>query len=105
MAPSFADQITTFCAPSQVNLLLGVIGIVIAFTSVGIVASFSHLFVTLLWCLVLNYLCSIGWTTFAWILVLWPFILLLLGIVVFLLVTAEKDLKYVTHSFGTTHPA
>jgi hypothetical protein len=100
----FADDITTFCAPSQVNLLFGVIGFVLAFTSVGIIASFSHLFVTLLWCLVLNYLCSIGWTKLSWFLVLWPFMLLLLGIVVFLVVTAGNDLNYVYQQAGIPGP-
>ena len=51
---SFTDKITTFCAPSQVNLLFGVIGFVLAFTSIGIAASFGHLFVTLVWCFILN---------------------------------------------------
>jgi hypothetical protein len=100
----FADDITTFCAPSQVNLLFGVIGFVLAFTSVGIIASFSHLFVTLLWCLVLNYLCSIGWTTVAWFLVLWPFLVLLFGIVIFLVVTAGTDINYLYNQAGVVGP-
>jgi hypothetical protein len=100
----FADDITTFCAPSQVNLLFGVIGFVIAFTTVGIIGSFSHLFVTLLWCLLLNYMCSIGWTTVAWFLVLWPFIVLILCIVVYLIVMAGKDIQYIYDEAGTHGP-
>jgi len=100
----FADDITTFCAPSQVNLLFGVIGFVIAFTSVGIIASFSHLFVTLLWCLVLNYLCSIGWKNVAWFLVLWPFIVLILCIVIYLVIIAGKDINYVYERAGVASP-
>jgi hypothetical protein len=100
----FADDITTFCAPSQVNLLFGVIGFVIAFTTVGIIGSFSHLFVTLLWCLLLNYMCSIGWTTVAWFLVLWPFIVLILCIVVYLIVMGGQDLNYIYDRVGVQGP-
>jgi len=100
----FADDITTFCAPSQVNLLFGVIGFVIAFTTVGIIGSFSHIFITLLWCLVLNYLCSIGWTTVAWFLVLWPFIVTILGIVIYLIVMAGQDIQYIYDQSGIPIP-
>jgi len=100
----FADDITTFCAPSQVNLLFGVIGFVLAFTTVGIIGSFSHLFVTLLWCLVLNYLCSVGWTTVAWFLVLWPFIVTVLGIIIYLVVIAGQDVNYIYNQSGVPGP-
>ena len=88
----FIDQITTFCTPSQVNLFIGVIGCAIALSTVGFLVSFAHLLVVLIWCLVLNYLCSIGYKNASWFMVLWPFITLILGLFVWIVSFANTEI-------------
>jgi hypothetical protein len=104
MAGSFIDQITTVCTPSQVNLFIGVIGCAIALSTAGFAVSFAHLFVVLIWCLVLNYLCSVGWKNAAWFLVLWPFIMLILGLFIWLIAFADAGItNFVDTAVGIPH--
>ena len=92
----FISQITTFCAPSQVNLVLGVLAFIVSLTALGFIASSLHLLFVFLWCLVLNWLCCNGLAWLSWFLVLWPFLLLLIGVIIWLVMKSYEDLRYLS---------
>lgn len=67
-----------YCTPAQLYLILGGIGILSAFFnnfSIEILLTNALFLVIYAW--VLNFLCTKGFTAISWILVLFPFILVL----------------------------
>lgn len=64
------------CAPALVYLVLSVIGLFIGAHMFTII----HVLSILLWTFILNYICSIGYTTLSWILVLLP-IIIMVGVI------------------------
>lgn len=71
------------CTPAVVYLFLSILSILFAiYNNVGMLSILVKWIFTMLWTWVLNYICSSGYPTVAWVLVLLPFILLLLIIVV-----------------------
>ena len=67
-----------YCTPSQLYLILGAIGIIMSFLkNYGVWTLLTETLFLVIWAWVLNWLCSKGFTAISWILVLFPFILVL----------------------------
>ena len=67
-----------YCTPAQLYLILGVIGILSAFfNNFSIETLLTKALFLVIWAWVLNWLCSKGFKAVSWILVLFPFILVL----------------------------
>lgn len=93
-----------FCAPTILYLVISVISMIIDIvnlTSDGNTFSqgnfvgyiIFNILLIALWCLLLNYLCSIDWTPLAWALVLLPYIVLfLLTLITFELMKKHPEL-------------
>jgi len=71
----------SLCTPAKIYFALSVIScIMMLFNRVSTLAVFIKLMFVFLWTFILGLLCKNGYKLFAWGLVLFPFILLLLGI-------------------------
>ena len=67
-----------YCTPAQLYLILGGIGMIsAAFNKFSVETLLTNAFFLVIWAWVLNWLCSKGFTAISWILVLFPFILVL----------------------------
>ena len=67
-----------YCTPAQLYLVLGVISIIsAAFNKFSIETLLTNALFLVIWAWVLNWLCSKGFQAISWILVLFPFILVL----------------------------
>jgi hypothetical protein len=67
-----------YCTPAQLYLILGVIGIISAlFKKFSVETLLTQALFLVIWAWVLNWLCSKGFQAISWILVLFPFILVL----------------------------
>ena len=76
------------CTPAVVYLFLSILSILFAiYNNVGMLTILVKWIFTMLWTWVLNYICSSGYPTVAWVLVLLPFIILVLLILVAVEVT------------------
>jgi hypothetical protein len=83
------------CAPAMLYLILSVIALIsMAFNNcMGICLLFKVLFVVI-WIWFLNFLCTQGYTTISWILVLLPFIMFILMILLsYEVIKRVKDSK------------
>jgi len=64
------------CTPASIYFWISIIGLVIAFFSrFQLVTTMVNLLFILLWTYFLNYLCSKGYSTISWVLVLLPIII------------------------------
>jgi len=71
------------CTPAVVYLILAVLSIIILIVKrASFIALFFKIIIIALWTWLLNYLCSIGYKSLSWFLVLLPFIITILLIVV-----------------------
>ena len=61
-------------APIAITLVLAL------FNGIPLIAISIKLIFAIIWTIVLNYICSKGFTWFSWVLVLLPFVLLVLGV-------------------------
>ena len=69
-------EFSKYCTPAQLYLVLGVIGIIMAFfKNYSIQTLLTNSLFLVLWAWVLNWLCSKGFKAISWILVLLPFIM------------------------------
>ena len=67
----------TLCNPAMLYLILSIIAILMGFSAKVQVGVFViKLLWMILWVYLLNFLCSKGYTTISWILVLLPFIII-----------------------------
>jgi hypothetical protein len=67
------------CTPAKIYFAFSVLScIIMLFNRVNIVAIFSKLIFAFLWTFVLGWLCSKGYKSISWFLVLLPFIMMLL---------------------------
>lgn len=74
-------DIRTWCAPALCNLILGVITIIGSlFHPIVMSILILNVVVTLLWSMLLQFLCKRGYTMVSWFLVLFPYVALFLGI-------------------------
>jgi hypothetical protein len=76
-----ANSKSAICIPAMLYLVLSVISLILmAFRSCGALCLlFKALFIAI-WTWLLNFLCTQGYTTISWILVLLPFIMFILMI-------------------------
>ena len=64
-------SITTFCTPAKVYLILAATGFIASlFNNINIVQVLSSLILIPLWTVLLNWLCSQGFTELSWFLVI-----------------------------------
>ena len=71
-------EFSKYCTPAQLYLILGAIGIVMGFfKNFSMKTLLTKTLFLVIWAWVLNLLCSKGFTSVSWILVLLPFILVL----------------------------
>ena len=67
------------CTPAKVYFVLAILACVMAlFNRVSFSAVFVKLIFAFIWTYILAWLCKKGWKTFAWLLVLFPYILIVL---------------------------
>lgn len=69
------------CAPAKLYFALAVLATILEliYRSSTILVIFIKLVFSFIWTFVLNWICSKGYKTISWVLVLLPYILLLLG--------------------------
>ena len=71
-------EFSKYCTPAQLYLFLGVVGLIGAFfNNHGMKTLLTNALFLVIWAWVLNWLCSKGFKAVSWILVLFPFILVL----------------------------
>lgn len=69
-------SVKDLCTPASIYFWISIIGLTIAFiTKFQLVTSIINLLFILLWTYFLNYLCSKGYSTVSWVLVLLPIII------------------------------
>jgi hypothetical protein len=69
-------ELSKYCTPAQLYLILGAIGIIMGFLkNYGIWTLLTQALLLVLWAWVLNLLCSKGFKAISWILVLLPYIM------------------------------
>ena len=77
----FKDTFKQMCTPAQVYLAIAFLGDFISlFNHNAVVNVIINLFFALIWTFVLSWLCSKGYESLSWFLVLLPYVILLLGI-------------------------
>ena len=70
------------CIPALIYFILSVIAIIgMIFTGFLIIPILFKIIVVLIWTWLLNYLCSIGYGGLSWFLVLFPYIVILLMVI------------------------
>ena len=68
------------CTPAKIYFFLAVLACIIAlFNSVPVLAVFMKLMFAFIWTYGLNWLCSKGYKSVSWALVLLPYIIIILG--------------------------
>ena len=72
------------CTPAKIYFFLAVLACIIAlFNSVPVLAVFMKLVFAFIWTYGLNWLCSKGYKSVSWALVLLPYIIIILGMLGF----------------------
>lgn len=89
---SISSQISSLCTPAILNLVLGVVSTLSAITQVSIIMSIIHLFITIVWTLFLDFLCTKGYGSLSWFLVFLPYIFIVLFLV-FAVALASSEKK------------
>ena len=98
-------QISSLCIPALVYLIISAITILVLF-----IQSFSVLTVVLkvgfviLWTWLLNYICSKGYGSIAWILVILPYIVMF-GVLALILEFTNKINGYLSNSIISSNPS
>lgn len=88
----FCSPVVIFLVFSAIGLITQLVALIVDYTTNNMLVFVGGLVGTILWFIVLNYLCLIDWTVLAWILVLFPFILFIL---ILLLVDDVINIKLV----------
>jgi len=68
-------SINNLCRPATIYFWLALIGILWSLVKLQFVSAIFSLFFVLLWTALLDYLCSKGYSTISWVLLLLPLIL------------------------------
>jgi hypothetical protein len=75
-------EFSKLCTPAKIYLAIAVIACIVALIGgLGIIAVFMKLVFAFIWTFILGWLCSKGYKSLSWFLVLLPYIVILLGIV------------------------
>ena len=70
------------CTPAKIYFIIALIGCFFAIMiKVSIEATLSKLFFAVVWTYILSWLCSKGYQSVSWFLVLLPYVMILLGVV------------------------
>jgi hypothetical protein len=70
------------CTPARIYFAIAVFACIIAlFNGIGIIAVFFKLIFAFIWTYILGWLCSKGYNSISWLLVLLPYIFILLAII------------------------
>jgi hypothetical protein len=70
------------CTPAKLYFAIAVIACVIAlFNGLGVIAVLVKLIFAFIWAYILSWLCSKGYQSVSWFLVLLPYIIILLGVI------------------------
>lgn len=70
-------SVKDLCSPASIYFWLSIIGIIyMLLTKFQLITSIVNLFFVILWTIFLNYLCSKGYSSVSWFLVLLPLIFL-----------------------------
>ena len=74
------ESFMKLCTPAQIYLFIALIMSVLALVSrVKISHILMKLLFAVIWTIILNFICSKGYTNVSWVLVLLPYVLILLG--------------------------
>lgn len=69
----------SLCTPARIYFILAVISCVIAlFSGVNFITVGINLIVAFIWTAILGWLCTSGFTSLSWVLVLFPYVIMLL---------------------------
>jgi hypothetical protein len=79
------------CTPAKIYFAIAVIACVVALVGgLGIIAVFMKLVFAFIWTFILAWLCSKGYKSLSWFLVLLPYIIILLGLVGLMRLTSSQ---------------
>jgi hypothetical protein len=71
-------SISSICNPALLYLVLSIITFILLINKLSAVSLGLKAIFVIMWTWILNYLCSIGFSTISWILVLLPIIMILM---------------------------
>ena len=72
-------QFSLLCTPAKIYFILAVVSCVVAsFSGVNFMTVGINLIVAFIWTAVLGWFCKSGFTTLSWVLVLFPYVMMLL---------------------------
>ena len=75
-------EFSKLCTPAKIYFVIAVIACIIAlFSGLGVLAVFMKLIFAFIWTFILSWLCSKGYQSVSWFLVLLPYIFILLGVI------------------------
>jgi heme A synthase len=84
------------CTPAKIYFVIAVFVAVIAlFNSVPVLAVFVKLLFAFIWTYILSWLCKKGYQSIAWLLVLLPYIIIVLGMIGIYHITKDQQ-KYIS---------
>ena len=70
-------NISTLCTPAFIYFVISFIYLIInSFTNFSIMYIVSNIIIIMIWSFLLNFLCSIGYSIIAWIILVLPFFIL-----------------------------
>ena len=79
------------CTPAKIYFVIAVLACIVAlFNSLGVIATLVKLIFAFIWTFVLGWLCSKGYQSLSWFLVLLPYVIILLAIIGFLRLTKSQ---------------
>lgn len=68
------DTWQNLCTPAQLYAILSVISILASLARGSVATLLPQILIAVVWTFALGWICSKGWTTASWVLVLFPFI-------------------------------
>ena len=88
-------EFSKYCTPAQLYLILGAIGILSTFIkNYSVETLLTEALFLVIWAWVLNWLCSKGFKSISWVLVLLPFILVLFTFLFIKDVARKEGMRY-----------
>jgi len=79
------------CTPAKIYFVIAVLACIVAlFNGLGVISTLVKLIFAFIWTFLLGWLCSKGYQSLSWFLVLLPYVIILLAIVGFLRLTKSQ---------------